>query len=159
MPSVMKYAFALAALAAPAVLMAQSPQAVTLTSKAFVVKQVPDADGKLKNTLVVPERVFPRDPLVFMLEYRNTAKTPASGFVINNPIPANVIYTGVEQPWATVSVDGGKTFGPLATLKVAKGDGTMRPALPSDVTAVRWQFAQPIAPAATGRVSYFGMVK
>ncbi len=159
MTLVMKYAFVIAALAAPAALMAQSPQAVTLASKAFVVKQVPDADGKMKNTLVAPERVFPREALVFMLEYRNTAKTPVSGFVINNPIPANVIYTGVEQPWATVSVDGGKSFGALATLKVRSNDGTTRPALPSDVTAVRWLFAQPIAPAASGRVMYFGMVK
>jgi uncharacterized repeat protein (TIGR01451 family) len=155
----MKYALVLAALAAPAALMAQSPQAVTLASKAFVVKQVPDGNGKMKNTLAAPERVLPGEALVFMLEYRNTAKTPASGFVINNPIPANVIYTGVEQPWATVSVDGGKSFGALAALKVAKPDGTLRAALPSDVTAVRWQFAQPIAPAASGRVMYFGMVK
>ena len=154
----MKNAFFLAALAAPAALFAQA-QSVALTSKAFVVKQVPDGPGKTKNTLVVPERVLPGEALVFMLEYKNTGAKPATTFVINNPIPENVIYTGAEQPWAEVSVDRGKSFGQLATLKVAKGDGTMRAALPTDVTAVRWKFAQPIAPAAEGRVMYFGMVK
>ena len=154
----MKHAFFLAALAAPASLFAQA-QSVALTSKAFVVKQVPDGPGKTKNTLVTPERVLPGEALVFMLEYKNTGAKPATAFVINNPIPENVIYTGAEQPWAEVSVDRGKTFGQLAALKVAKADGTMRPALPTDVTAVRWKFAQPIAPAAEGRVTFYGMVK
>lgn len=154
----MKHALFLAALAAPAALFAQA-QSVALTSKAFVVKQVPDGTGKTKNTLVTPERVLPGEALVFMLEYKNTGAKPATAFVINNPIPENVIYTGAEQNWAEVSVDRGKTFGQLATLKVAKADGTMRAALPTDVTAVRWKFAQPIAPAAEGRVMFFGMVK
>ena len=155
----MKHAIFAIAIAIPAAALAQTAQPVTLVSKAFVVKQVPDASGKPKNTLVAPERVVPGEALVFMLDYTNTGTKPAIGFVINNPIPAAVIYTGAEQPWATVSVDGGKSFGALATLKVAKPDKSLRPALPTDVTTVRWKFAQPIAPAATGRVMYFGMVK
>jgi uncharacterized repeat protein (TIGR01451 family) len=154
----MKHAFFLTALAAPTALFAQA-QSVALVSKAFVVKQIPDGPGKTKNTLVVPERVLPGEALVFMLEYKNTGAKPATAFVINNPIPANVIYTGVEQPWAEVSVDRGKTFGQLATLKVAKGDGTMRAALPNDVTAVRWKFAQAIPAAGEGRVTFYAMVK
>jgi uncharacterized repeat protein (TIGR01451 family) len=154
----MKHAFFLAALAVPTALFAQA-QSVALVSKAFVVKQIPDGTGKTKNTLVVPERVLPGEALVFMLEYKNTGTKPATAFVINNPIPANVIYTGVEQPWAEVSVDRGKTFGQLTTLKVAKSDGTMRAALPTDVTAVRWKFAQAIPAAGEGRVSFYAMVK
>ena len=154
----MKHAFFLAALAVPTALFAQA-QSVALVSKAFVVKQVPDGPGKTKNTLVTPERVLPGEALVFMLEYKNTGAKPATAFVINNPIPANVIYTGVEQPWAEVSIDRGKTFGQLAMLKVIKSDGTMRAALPNDVTAVRWKFAQPIPAAAEGRVTFYAMVK
>jgi hypothetical protein len=155
----MKHAFFLALLAAPVAVSAQAQQAVSLVSKAFVVKQVPDGAGKTKNTLVVPERVLPGEALVFMLEYKNNTAVPNSAFVITNPIPANVLYTGAEQPWAVVSVDGGKTFGALATLKVAKGDGTMRAALPTDVNVVRWKFAQPIPPAGSGRVTFYAMVK
>lgn len=156
----MKHTLIIAAAALLFAVPVQAQQAVALSSKAFVVKQVPDGTtGKMKNTLAAPERVLPGEALVFMLEYKNNGATPAASFVINNPIPANVIYTGVEQEWADVSVDGGKTFGKLAALKVAKGDGTMRPALPTDVTHVRWKFAQAIAPAAAGRVTYYGMVK
>ena len=159
MTPIMKHAFFLAALAVPVALSAQTQQAVSLVGKAFVVKQVPDGAGKTKNTLVAPELVQPRDALVFTLEYKNNTAVPNTAFVITNPIPPNVLYTGVEQPWAVVSVDGGKTFGALATLKVAKGDGTMRAALPTDVTTVRWKFAQPIPPAGSGRVAYYAMVK
>jgi uncharacterized repeat protein (TIGR01451 family) len=155
----MKHTLFLAALALSLATPALAQQNVALSSKAFVVKQVPDGPGKTKNTLAAPERVLPGEALVFTLEYKNNGAAPATAFVINNPIPANVIYTGVEQPWADVSVDGGKSYGKLAALKLAKGDGTMRAALPSDVTHVRWKFAQSIAPAASGRVMYFGMVK
>ncbi len=136
-----------------------APQAVTLKSTAFVVKQVPDATGKVKNVLQTPERVLPGDVLVFILDYRNTGAKPAANFVINNPMPAGVSFTGVEQAWAVVSVDGGKNFGPLATLKVPKGDGTMRAAIPQDVTAVRWTLGQPIPAGGTGKVQFYGIVK
>lgn len=155
----MKHALLFAASALLVAAPGLAQQTVALTGKAYVVKQVPDGTGKLKNTLAAPERVLPGEPLVFTLEYKNNGTAPAAAFVINNPIPANVIFTAVEQPWADVSVDGGKSFGKLAALKVAKGDGTFRPAQPTDVTHVRWKFAQPIAPAASGTVTYYGVVK
>jgi hypothetical protein len=154
----MKMILIAAALAFSSAAFAQT-NAVSITSSAFVVKQVPDATGKMKNILAPPTTVIPGNALVFVLDYRNGGTKPATGFVINNPIPASVIFTGVEQPWALVSVDGGKSFGALATLKVAKGDGTMRPAIPQDVTAIRWSFAKPIMPAAAGKVSFYAVVK
>ncbi len=136
---------------------AQAP--VSLVSKVFVVRQVADAQGKKKNTLFPPERVVPGDPVAIVLEYKNPGPKPATAFIINNKVPAAVNYTGVEQAWAVVSVDSGKSFGALATLKVVSADGTSRAALPSDVTNVRWKFAQPIPASGTGRVSFFGVVK
>lgn len=138
---------------------APAAKGVSIASSAFVVRQVADASGKMKNTLAPPDRVIPGDALVFVLEYRNGGTKPATPFVINNPIPASVIFTGVEQPWALVSVDGGKNFGTLTTLKIAKSDGTMRPAIPQDVTAIRWSFAKPIMPGAAGKVSFYAVVK
>lgn len=158
----MKQIFFAATLALSSVAIAQpvsAPQGVSLKSGAFVVKQVPDANGKMKNVLQPVTRVVPGDVLVFVLEYRNNDTKPAAKFVINNPLSSNVSFTGTEERWASVSVDGGKSFGPLATLKVAKADGTMRPAIPADVTAIRWILAQPIPPAGTGKVQYYGVVK
>lgn len=136
-----------------------APQAVTLKSGAFVVKQVPDAAGKMKNVLQPVTRVLPGDVLVFVLEYRNGGAKPVAKFVIDNPVAANVSFTGTEERWASVSIDGGKSFGPLATLKVARADGTMRPAIPADVSAIRWTLAQPIPAGGVGKVQFYGVVK
>lgn len=154
----MKPILLLFAILAPTMAIAQS-SAVSLTSKIFVAREVTDAQGKKKNQLFPPDRVLPGEAIVVMLEYRNNGPKPATDFVINNPIPAAVSYTGAEQPWAIVSVDRGKSFGPLASLKVSNPDGSQRPAIPSDVTNVRWKFAQPIAPQTGGRVMFYGTVK
>ncbi len=152
----MKYAAFLIAATLPSVAFAQN--GVTLKNEVFVARTVTDAQGNKKNTLHEPTTVLPGEPLVIIISYTNAGTKPATGFVINNPIPKAVSYTGGEQPWATVTVDG-KTFGALSTLKVPKGDGTMRPATVSDVSAVRWKFAQPIAAGASGRVMFYGTVK
>ena len=151
-----KFLFALA-FTVPVAAAAQD--AVALKSTVYVARAVTDAQGVKKNQLFPPDRVVPGEALVIMLEYRNNGAKPATNFVINNPIPGAVSYTSVEQPWAVVSIDGGKTYGSLATLKVANGDGTLRAALPADVTHVRWKFAQAIAPATGGRVMFYGTVK
>jgi hypothetical protein len=78
---------------------------------------------------------------------------------VNAPIPDGVEFTRVPDAVAVVSVDGGKAYGALASLKVKTGAGQVRPALPSDVTNIRWTFARPIAPGAKGTVLYYGVVK
>lgn len=158
----MKSISMLVALAVPAVAFAQAQPAangVTLKSETYVARATTDAQGKPKNDLFPATRVLPGEPLVFVLSYENGGTKPASGFVINNPVPPQVSYTGVEQPWAIVSVDGGKTFAALATLKMKGADGKLRGAIPGDVTHIRWNFAQPIAPKAKGRVMFYGLVK
>jgi uncharacterized repeat protein (TIGR01451 family) len=163
----MKIIIALAGLVAPAVALAQgtapaadlAAQAVKLTSETFVAKSVTDEKGVKSNKLFPATRVLPGDPLVFQLTYNNQGVKPATRFVINNPIPSGVAYTGVREASATVSVDGGKTFGALATLKVKGADGKLRGAIPADVTQIRWTFAQPIAPKAKGTVMFYGLVK
>ena len=103
-----KFLFALA-LTVPGAALAQ--EVVALKSTVYVARAVTDAQGNKKNQLFAPDRVLPGEALVMMLEYKNNGAKPAANFVINNPIPNAVAFTGVEQPWAVVSVDGGKTFG------------------------------------------------
>lgn len=156
----MKFLAAGLALALPAAALAQA-SAVSLNAKAYVARTVTDAQGKKTNKLFDPDKVpvLPGEPIVMLLDYKNNGAKPATGFVINNPIPPQLTFTGVEQAWARVSVDGEKTFGQLATLKVKAADGTLRPAQPADVTHVRWTFAQPIAPGTGGRVSFYAVIK
>ncbi|HMJ93183.1 MAG TPA: hypothetical protein VK472_03690 [Allosphingosinicella sp.] len=153
----MKMYLALLALAAPSA--AWAADSVSLTSEVLVEHVKPQADGSSKVVREEPSVVTPGDNLVFLLSYRNGGAQPATGFVVTNPIPASVAFTGGESDGAIVSIDGGKSWGPLASLKVANADGSMRAATPDDVTHIRWSFAQPIAAGRAGQLSFRGVVK
>jgi hypothetical protein len=139
--------------------------AVTLTSAVAIERVETDAAGKEQIVLKSPKDVMivPGDRVVFTLEYNNEGKEPATGFRATNPMPGPVQFTAVTEDWAEVSVDGGKSWGKLATLTVpsksADGADSMRAASPQDVTHVRWVFADAIAPGGQGSVSYRGVIK
>lgn len=129
---------------------------VQLTSQAFVEKTI-EVGGATKVERTEPKVVVPGDKLVFELTYKNAGDKPAANFVLTNPVPEAVAFG--EAPGATVSVDGGKSWGALAALKVKQADGTFRPAQAGDVTHVRWAMAQAIPAGAAGKVSFRGTVK
>lgn len=150
------------ALAAGALLLASpaiAQQGMALKSETFVVKQVTDAAGNKKNDLKPADVVLPGDVLVFVVSWKNNTGKSVTGFVVNNPIPPNTAFTGARDPQPVVSVDGGKTFGALATLKVKGADGALRAALPTDVQSLRWTLTQAVAPGASGNVAFFAVVK
>ena len=153
----MKILFALLALLAPVA--AFAADAVSLSSKVFVERVRQEADGRTAIVREEPGVVTPGDKLVFLLSYRNNGGAPATGFVVTNPIPNSVAFVGGESEGALVSVDGGKTWGALASLRIANADGTSRAAGQADVTHIRWTFARPIAAAASGQLSFRGVVK
>jgi uncharacterized repeat protein (TIGR01451 family) len=153
----MKFLFALLALIAP--IAANAANEVSLTSSVFVEKTVPQADGRARLVLEEPKIVVPGDKLVFVLNYRNQGAKPATDFVVTNPMPGAVAYQGTPDAGAIVSVDGGKSWGPMASLKVRKADGTVRAAYPEDVTHVRWAMKAPIPVGAAGKLSFRGVVR
>lgn len=153
----MKLLLALLALTAPAAAFAANN--VALTSEVFVEKAVPQADGRTKVVLEAPKIVVPGDKLVFVLGYKNQGAAPATDFVVTNPLPGAVVYEGTADAAAQVSVDGGKGFGPLQTLKVKQADNSVRAARAEDVTHVRWAMRTPIPAGATGKLSFRGTVK
>jgi uncharacterized repeat protein (TIGR01451 family) len=145
------------ALIAPAA--AAAAEEVSLSSEVFVEKIVADAKGGSKTVREAPKVVTPGDKLVFVLSYKNQGAQPATGFTVTNPLPASVGFAAVEDAGAAVSVDGGKSWGQLAALKVALADGSSRPATAADVTHIRWSFAQPIAAGSSGQLSFRAVVK
>ena len=132
---------------------------VRLTSNVLVERIVKDVGGNDTVVLEEPKVVTPGDRLVFTLDYKNMGTEPAEDFVITNPIPEAVSYAGGEADGSVVSVDGGTTWGALASLTVAGTDGQPRAAQPSDVTHVRWTFPQPIPVGSGGKLTFRGTVK
>ncbi len=153
----MKIWLALFALLAPAT--ASAADNVSLTSKVLVERVKPGPDGKPVTVREEPAVVTPGDRLVVVLSYRNGGAQPATGFTLTNPIPASVAFTGTDDKSAAVSVDGGKSWGALASLKVVAADGTSRPAAAADVTHIRWSLGQPIAAGSGGELSFRGVVE
>lgn len=148
--------FAAAAAASPA--LAQSANPVQLNSDVLVERTV-NENGQTRVTLEEPSAVVPGDTLVFVLRYENTGRQPATNFVITNPLPQAIRYSGSVDSGATVSIDGGRTWGALSELRVREADGSVRPARADEVTHIRWAFAQPIAAGQSGRLMFRGIVR
>ena len=134
---------------------AQGQPAVSLSGDVMVMRTV-EENGGSKTVLEPPNQVIPGDRLVFTTRYTNTSAEPVDDFVVTNPLPAAVALA--EEGSFEVSVDGGKTFGPLASLSFALEDGAARPAELGDVTHVRWTIAR-LAPGEQGSLTYFAVIR
>jgi len=136
---------------------ARAADTVTLHTEALTEVTVVNEKGKTEVRLVEAGRVAPGDEVVYAIHWENSGSKPAESVVITNPIPAHMICTTIEEATparTTVSVDGGKTFGPLAQLTVAGPNGTKRPATLADCTHVRWNFDQPLPPGHKGTLHF-----
>lgn len=134
-------------------------QSVTVDTRLFIESFFTGKDGTIERQLKPAATVTPGDRLVYVVTYRNGGRQPATDFTLTNPVPEHVEFAGEETTGAEMSVDGGKSWGMLTSLKVANADGTMRAARRTDVTHLRWRIAQPIAAGAEGQVTFKARLK
>ena len=130
-----------------------------LNSDVFVERQIVRTDGSNAVVLEKPNMVTPGDNLVFVVRYKNVGKSIASNFVVTNPLPSAVAFNGTSDGQEVVSVNGGKNWGALGTLRVTKIDGSVRSAVLTDVTHIKWNLNQPLAAGAEGKLIFRGIVK
>ena len=100
---------------------AEAATPLELNSDVFVERQVVRSDGSTTVVLEKPKMVTPGDSLVFIVRYKNVGGTSASNFVVTNPLPAAVAFTSTSDGLESVSIDGGKSWGMLNTLRVEIG--------------------------------------
>jgi len=141
----------------PTMVTAQTAQPIELKGDVKVSKLVIE-NGKEKQVLSDPKVVVPGDRLIFSTSYRNNGTETVRNFIVTNPIPNGVMLAPEGAEAHSVSVDGGKTWGKLASLSVSSGDGASRPAVAGDVTHVRWVLPE-VAPGAEGKVTYNAIVR
>lgn len=130
-----------------------------LASDVFVEREQKRPDGSVATVLEEPKLVLPGDQLVFVVRYKNVGAQPASKFTVTNPIPRAVAFSGTADGTEIVSIDGGRNWGFLTQLKVSKADGSVRPALPGDVTHVKWNLNQTLAAGSAGKLVFRGVVR
>jgi uncharacterized repeat protein (TIGR01451 family) len=138
--------------------MAAAEGTLELRNEVFQEIDVKNADGTTRRERVPAAKVVPGTEVIYVITYKNAGAQPATDVVITNPIPAELAYQPEPGPGPSavpdVSVDQGSKFGALASLSVKDADGKPRPAQGSDVTHVRWQLREPVAPGGQGSVSY-----
>ena len=132
-----------------------------LTSRIELEKLTPTGEGQPPaKTYTAPDVVVPGDRVRVTLNFTNGGTAPAAGVNIVNPIPEGLVFDGTDDTKDfAVSVDGGKVFGALATLMVPVANAAPRVATAADVTHVRWQWSDAVAPGQTRSVAFFGKVK
>ena len=147
---------AMFALASPV----QAFQRVEFSQNVEVEKVETGSEGQRKISFAAPETVVPGDRLRFSLQLDNRTSEAAAGLKFVNPIPPEVRFASTEDTAGfSVSVDGGKTYGDLATLTIAVAGAAPRAATADDVTHVQWVLPEPLAAGAIKKVTFFGIVR
>lgn len=132
---------------------------VSLSSDVYIERKVAKPNGTTALVLEQPITVTPGDKLVFVVKYKNVGSAPASDFSVTNPLPKTVVFNGTADGTELVSVDGGKSWGPLEALTYVSGNGNIRPALMADVTHVKWKFNRSLSAGSGGKLVFRGTVK
>jgi uncharacterized repeat protein (TIGR01451 family) len=148
---------ALLALAAPAAALASSD--VLTKSSIFVERIEPQGSGARRVRLEPARQVSPGERLIYVVEYRNTGKRPVEGFTVTNPLPRTVRLDETVDGSEIVSIDGGRNWGVLSSLRVSLGEGSWRPANPDDVTHLRWRVGDRLMQGETRRVTFRAIVR
>jgi len=149
----------------PTLLRAQQKSAIELKSVAEVEVTGKNAKGEMtvERKEAALAKVVPGDVVIFTTTYRNTGKEPATGVTITNPVPAHMVYVDKSSEGKgcriDYSIDNGKSYGLPDKLRVTDSQGRVRPALASDYTVVRWVLTAPLAPGASGTVSFRARVR
>lgn len=137
-------------------------KSIDIKNEAFVEKEEKAKDGKIIKKLVPATTVVPGSEVIFVITYKNIGKEAATDVVVTNPIPKNMTYKAAESEKEAVtelSVDGGKVYSELSKLKVMDKLRKQRPALPEDVTHVRWKVTGSIPPNQEGKVKLKAILK
>lgn len=141
-----------AALCAGALAAGPALAEVQLATAVSLVQTFLGEDGQLERRLADPNDVAPGDELRYTITFTNTGVVPveAGAIVITNPIPESTEYVPGSA--------GGEGARILFTADVEwPGNGgnegvVERSASAAEVRAVRWVYARPLAPGASGEV-------
>jgi hypothetical protein len=142
-----KHAVLTAAILAAQPALAASPN-VTLDSAVFVERITDEQARRLEPA----DRLSRGDRVVYVVSWYKLGGD--GGFTVTNPLPRTVAFQASANSDEQVSIDGGKTWGKLDTLRSGN-----RLATPEDVTHVRWRVQPAVAARGAGRIAYSAIVR
>jgi uncharacterized repeat protein (TIGR01451 family) len=122
-----------------------------------------NAAGQKESYRIPVDTAEPGSHLIYSIHYKNAGSEQAVDAVITTPVPVKIIYQEGSAQGAgaavTFSIDGGRTYRSPDQLFRTDASGRKFPAQPGDYSHIRWTFENPLAPGATGMVSYRAILK
>jgi len=135
---------------------AQAAGPVQFASDVFVERFQPAPGGRTARVLERADQLRPGDRVIFVVNWKASR---GAAFTVTNPLPRAIAFESTADGAEDVSVDGGRTWGPLEALTIRDAQGRQRRALPEDVTHLRWRVGAQIAMLGTGQMTYRGVVR
>ena len=135
------------ALTAGTVPAAASPSVAT-DSAVYVEHQAPGGGKRLERA----RRLAPGDRVVTVLSWFRVGGD--GSFVLTSPLPRSLAFQASARTDEEVSVDGGRSWGRLGSLRQGN-----RVATAEDVTHVRWRIDPVRAGRGSGHIAYAGIVR
>ena len=147
----MRRVFLTAALTALSASAVAANGGVTIERSVYL-EQSEKVDGRTVRALAPASELRKGDRVVLMLHWRAPGRD--ADFVVSSRIPRTLAFRRSGGRDAQVSVDGGRSWGQLADLRV----GGYR-ATPEDVTHLRWHVGDAEAALGRGMVSFAAVVR
>ena len=136
---------------------------IEVTNRAFQEVEVKNAQGTKQLRQVPADKVLPGTNVTYVTTVKNVGTKPAERVVVDDPLPAHMLYGGVSQANAAgaveVSVDGGQHFGVLTVLQVVDAQGRRRAADAADVTHVRLTMDRPLQPGDSRQFAFRAVLR
>ena len=126
-------------------------QSMVQIDREVFLERLHERDGRTQRTLEPAKTLESGDTVVLMLAWESPQDRP---FTISSRVPRALAFRASGGDAPQVSVDGGRSWGHLADLRL-RG----RAATSADVTHVRWDVADPRAAKGRGVFTYSAVVR
>ncbi len=152
----MRIGFVIGSLACFAASGVAAQSASGISRAVYVERTATTPDGERVRTIEPAESLRSGDKVVLMVEWRG--RRSGDPVTVSSAVPRALSFQRSSSDALEVSVDGGRSWGRLGTMRTADGDG-MRLASPEDVTHLRWRFDDGSAAPRAARVTYSAIVR
>ncbi|MDD3887100.1 MAG: hypothetical protein PHI35_09525 [Victivallaceae bacterium] len=123
-------------------------------------------NGKKTVSKAPMDKIKSGDILVYTITYHNTGKSVARDVTVVDPVPANTVYlpgsAAGKDTKILFSINGGTTYHEPPVMRKSldtAGREITAPAPPELYTHIQWIVKTPVAPNATGTVTFKVKVK
>lgn len=140
-------------------------QASAMTANQTVLKEIKtvDATGQVQIDYVTADLVTPGEAVIYRVDYINDGTDPVTDFELTMPVPAEIRFSGVIDQGTSqrivYSANNAQSFHALSGIVTTGNQGEMIPAVPEDITHIRWTIEGDMPAGTSGHVAFRGVLE